>query len=179
MSARKAGIDEVFDTPAEMEPLFLALEKLRMAKWYKDGAELSNLMLQDEAQVATMYSGDAYGFLKEYGDEFSGAVPKEGTASYTNWFLQVRGTKHGDLADLFQSYLLEQETQQRFLNGSTDFMSRADLTAPAHWAGSPRSDAEMAATFSLFSLAGWDKFGANWDALDARMKQTIKVTTGG
>ncbi len=179
LSARKPGIDEVFDSPAEMEPLFLELEKLRMAKWYKDGAELANLMLQDEAQVATMYSGDAYGFLKEYGDEFTGAVPKEGTASYTNWFLKVRGTRHGDLADLFQSYLLEQETQQRFLNGSTDFMSRSDMVAPAHWADYPMTNDAMAATFSLFSLAGWDKFGANWDALDARMKQTITVTTGG
>lgn len=179
LSARRSGIYEVFDSPAEMEPLFIELEKLRMAKWYKDGAELSNLMLQDEAQVATMYSGDAYGFLKEHGDEFIGAVPKEGTASYTNWFIKVRGTKHGALADLFQSYLLEHETQQRFLNGSTDFMSRSDLVAPAHWANYPMTNDQMAATFSLFSLAGWDKFGPNWEALDARMKQTIKVTTSG
>lgn len=179
LSPRRPGIDEVYDSPAEVEPLFLELEKLRMAKWYSDGAELTNLMLQDEAQVATMYSGDAFGFLKDYGDEFTGAVPKEGTASYTNWFMKVRGTKHSDLADLFQSYLLEQETQQRFLNGSTDFLSRSDLTPPPHWANYPTTNDQIAATFSLFSLAGWDKFGANWEALDTRMKQTIAITTDG
>ena len=179
LSARKPGIDEVFDSPAEIEPLFVELEKLRMAKWYKDGAELANLMLQDEAQVATMYSGDAYGFLKDNAADFEGAVPKEGTASYTNWFMKVRGTRHGDLADLFQAYLLERETQQRFLNTATDFMSRNDLTAPAHWADYPMTNEAMAATFSLFSLEGWDKFGTNWEALDTRMKQTITVTTSG
>ena len=179
LSSRKPGIDEVYDSPAEVEPLFVELEKLRMAKWYKDGAELANLMLQEEALVATMYSGDADGFLKDHGDEFTGAIPKEGTASYTNWFMKVRGTRHADLSDLFQSYLLEKETQQRFLNGATDFMSRSDLTAPPHWANYPKTNDEMAATFNLFSLAGWAKFGANWDALDARMKKTITITTEG
>lgn len=179
LSGRKPGIDEVFDSPAEMEPLFQEMEKLRMAKWYKDGAEMTNLMLQEEAQVASMYSADAYGFMQEYGEEFTTALPKEGSASYTNWFLKVRGTKHSDLADLFQAYLLEQETQQRFLNGATDFMSRSDLVAPPHWANYPVTNDQLAATFNLFSLAGWDKFGANWEALDQRMKQTIAVTTGG
>ena len=93
--------------------------------------------------------------------------------------MKVRGTKHGDLAELFQAYLLEQETQQRFLNGSTDFLSRADLTPPPHWANYPTTNDQIAATFSLFSLAGWDKFGVNWEALDTRMKQTIAITTGG
>lgn len=179
LSARKPGIDEVFDSPADLEPLFVELEKLRMAKWYKDGAELANLMLQDEAQVAMMYSGDTFGFLKDHGEDFEAAVPKEGTASYTNWFMKVRGTRHDGLADLFQNYLLERETQQRFLNGATDFMSRSDLDAPPHWAGYPGSNDEMAAMFSLFSLAGWEKFGTNWDALDGRMKQTIARTTSG
>jgi len=179
LSNAKPGIDEVFGTPAEMEPLFLELEKLKMAKWYKDGAELSNLMLQDEAEVAMMYSADAYGFIKDHGDEFIAAIPKEGTASYTNWFLKVRGTKHSALADLFMAYLLEKETQQNFLNVSTDFMSRSDLTPPTHWAGYPRNEAEVRKTFNLFSIDGWAKFGPNWDALDARMKQTIAKTTQG
>jgi spermidine/putrescine transport system substrate-binding protein len=179
LSDAKPGIDEVFGTPAEMEPLFLELEKLKMAKWYKDGAELSNLMLQDEAQVAMMYSADAYGFLKEHGAEFTAAIPKEGSASYTNWFMKVRGTKHSDLADLFLAYVLEKDTQQRFLDVATDFMSRSDLTAPAHWPGYPTSNAEMEKTFNLFSLDGWTKFGANWEALDARMKETVARTTGG
>lgn len=179
LSDLRPGIEECFLTPAEMEPLFVELEKLKMAKWYKDGAELSNLMLQDEAQVAMMYSADAYGFLKEHGDEFDAAVPREGTASYTNWFMKVRGTQHGELSDLFLSYLMERETQQRFLDASTDFMSRSDLIAPAHFANYPKSNDDMARMFSLFSLQGWDTFGANWEALDTRMKQTIARTTEG
>lgn len=179
LSNAKPGIEEVFGTPDELEPLFVELEKLRMAKWYKDGAELSNLMLQQEAEVAMMYSADAYGFIKEHGAEFSAAIPAEGTASYTNWFMKVRGTRHGDLADLFQSYLLEKDTQQRFLDVSTDFMSRSDLVAPAHWVNYPKSNEDMARMFSLFSLQGWDVFGANWEALDARMKKVIEVTTAG
>jgi spermidine/putrescine transport system substrate-binding protein len=179
LSDKAQGIDEVFQTPEAMEPLFLELEKLKMAKWYKDGAELANLMLQDEAQVAMMYSADAYGFIKDHGGEFEAAIPKEGTASYTNWFMKVRGTKHGDLSDLFMSYLLEKETQQRFLDVATDFMSRSDLTPPAHWPGYPTSNDDMKVKFSLFSLKGWEVFGANWEALDARMKQTIARTTEG
>jgi spermidine/putrescine transport system substrate-binding protein len=176
---QKPSIEEVFGTPAEVEPLFLELEKLKMAKWYKDGAELTNLMLQDEAQVAMMYSADAYGFIKEHGDEFEAAVPGEGTASYTNWFMKVRGTRHSDLADFFMSYLLEKETQQQFLDASTDFMSRDDLTPPAHWTGYPRSNADLESTFNLFSIDGWSKFGPNWDTLSARMQKTIEKTTAG
>ncbi|MFN4143379.1 PotD/PotF family extracellular solute-binding protein [Aestuariivirga sp.] len=179
LSDAKPGIDEVFGTPEELEPLFLELEKLKMAKWYKDGAELANLMLQDEAQVAMMYSADAHGFIKEHGAEFEAAIPKEGTASYTNWFMKVRGTRHAELADLFMAYLMEQETQQRFLDVATDFMSRSDLKAPPHWPNYPASNEDMARMFSLFSLKGWEIFGAHWDALDARMKTTIARTTEG
>ena len=179
LSAAKPGIDEVFQSPSEMEPLFVELEKLKMAKWYKDGAELANLMLQDEAQVAMMYSADAFGFLKDHGNEFDAAIPKEGTASYTNWFMKVRGTKHSDLADLFMGYLMEKETQQRFLDVATDFMSRSDLAAPAHWPNYPSSNDDMKTMFNLFSLDGWATFGANWEALDTRMKQTITRTTQG
>lgn len=177
LSDSKPGIEEVFGTPAEMEPLFVELEKLKMAKWYNDGAELSNLMLQDEAEVAMMYSADAYGFIKQHGDEFTAAIPQEGTASYTNWFMKVRGTRHSDLADLFMAYLLEKDTQQNFLNASTDFMSRNDLTPPAHWADYPRNEDQIRKTFNLFSIDGWAKFGPNYDALGARMKQTIAKTT--
>jgi spermidine/putrescine transport system substrate-binding protein len=179
LSDAKPGIGEVFQTPPEMEPLFLELERLKMAKWYKDGAELTNLMLQGEAAAAMMYSADAFGFLKEHGAEFNAAIPEEGTASYTNWFMKVRGTKHSELADLFMAYLLEKETQQRFLDASTDFMSRSDLTAPAHFKSYPKSNADMARMFNLFSLDGWAIFGPNWETLDARMKQTIARTTTG
>jgi spermidine/putrescine transport system substrate-binding protein len=136
-------------------------------------------MLQGEAAAAMMYSADAFGFLKEHGAEFNAAIPDEGTASYTNWFMKVRGTKHSELADLFMAYLLEKETQQRFLDASTDFMSRSDLTAPAHFKSYPKSNADMARMFNLFSLDGWAIFGPNWETLDARMKQTIARTTTG
>jgi len=136
-------------------------------------------MLQDEAQVAMMYSSDAYGFMKDHGSEFEAAIPKEGTASYTNWFMKVRGTKHGELADLFMNYLLEKETQQSFLNVATDFMARSDLEAPAHWPNYPKSNDDMNRMFKLFSLEGWTIFGPNWDVLDARMKETISRTTQG
>lgn len=179
LSDARPGIDEVFQSPEEMEPLFVELEKLRMAKWYRDGAELANLMLQDEAQVAMMYSADAYGFIRDHGDEFAAAIPQEGTASYMSWFLQVRGTRHLELGELFLSWLLERDTQQRFLNGSTDFMSRNDLEPPAHWQDYPRTDEDANRVFKLFSIEGWEKFGPNWDVLDERMKRTIAVTTEG
>lgn len=179
LSGTKPGIDEVFGTPAEIEPLFAELEKLKMAKWYKDGAELSNLLLQDEAEMAMVYSGDVYQFIKEHRTEYEAALPVEGTASYTDWFMKVRGTKHGDLADLFMTYLLEKDTQQRFLDISNEFMSRNDLTVPAHFPNYPKNNADMERTFKLFSVKGWETFGRNWDLLDARMKKTIERTTQG
>ena len=47
----------------------------------------------------------------------------------------MRGTKHNDLADLFLNYLLEKETQDRFLAKSLIFVARKDVTVPAHWGG--------------------------------------------
>lgn len=179
LSDAKPGIDEVFGTPAEVEALFAELDRIKIAKWYQDGAELTNLMLQEEASVAMMYSADAYGFIKEYGDDFEAAIPDEGTASYQNWFMKVRGTRHSELADLFMAYLLEQETQQNFLNASTDFMSLRGLTPPPHWPDYPQTEEALRATYKLFSLEGWDSFGPHWDEYSERMKQTIARTTGG
>lgn len=179
LSDRKPGIDEVFDSPAEVEALFAELDKLQMAKWYSDGAELANILIQETAEIAMVYSADARGFMKEFGETHEIAIPTEGTASYTNWFMKVRGTRHPELSDLFLSYLLEKETQQRFLDNSTDFLSRTDLTPPAHWPDYPTTEEAIAKTFNLFSLKGWDAFGANWDALNDRMKQTIATTSRG
>lgn len=179
LSSAKPGIDEVFGAPEEVEPLFAELDKLKVAKWYKDGAELTNLMTQEEASVAMMYSADAYGFIKEYGDDFEAAIPQEGTASYTNWFMKVRGTRHSELGDLFMSYLLEKETQQNFLNASTDFMSLQGLEPPPHWSSYPRDEAALKNTYKLFGIDGWDKFGPHWDAYSVRMKETITRTTEG
>jgi len=179
LSSRKPGIDEVFDSPAEMEPLFAEIEKLKMAKWYKDGAELANLVTQESAEIAMLYSADAFGFMQNFADTHDLGIPAEGTASYTNWFMKVRGTHHSELSDLFMSYLLQRETQQRFLDSSTDFMSRGDLRSPRHWPSYPTSNEEVRKAFNLFSLAGWAAFGANWEALDGRMKETIVRTTAG
>ena len=179
LSSSKPGIEEVFGTPDDVEALFRQLDKLRIAKWYKDGAELTNLMIQEEASVAMMYSADAYGFIKEHGDDFEAAIPKEGTASYTNWFMKVRGTRHSDLGDLFLTHLLEKETQQNFLNASTDFMSLQGLEPPPHWPSYPRDEAGLRNTYKLFGIDGWDKFGPHWDAYSVRMKETIIKTTEG
>jgi len=179
LSKQKPGIDELFGSQADVEALFQELDKLKVAKWYKDGAELSNLLVQETAQVASIYSADAYGFMQEFGSDFEIKIPAEGTSSYTNWFMKVRGTKHSDLADKFQAYLLEKDTQQRFLENSTDFMSRRDLTAPKHWPDYPTSDEAIRKTFNLFTLKGWEVFGANWDPYSNRMKETISKTTAG
>jgi len=93
--------------------------------------------------------------------------------------MKVRGTEHSALSDLFMSYLLEKETQQSFLNASTDFMSLQGLEAPAHWKSYPTSDEALRKTYKLFGLDGWDKFGPHWDAYSERMKQTIAKTTEG
>lgn len=179
LSDKMPGIDEVFGTPEDVELLFQELDKLRIAKWYQDGAELSNLLLQEVAQAGMLYSADAFGFMQDFGEDFDIRIPAEGTAAYTNWFMKVRGTRHSDLSDLFMAYLLEQETQQRFLENSTDFMSRMDLSPPAHWADYPTTDAAIRQTFNLFSLQGWDAFGAHWDGYANRMKETIARTTAG
>lgn len=180
LSDAQPGIDELYAGPEQVELLFLELEKLRMAKWYRDGAELSNLMLQDEAQVAMAYSSGVYTFLKEHGDEFAAAIPNEGTASYHNWFMKVRGTKHSELADAFMAYLLEAETQQRFLDdNATEFMSHTNLKSSDYWPTYPRTDAEIRSIFNLFGVEGWQKFLPNYESYDARMKTTIAKTTEG
>lgn len=179
LSDRLNGIEEVYGSPAEMEPLFQELEKLKVARWYKDGAELSNLMYQEEAGVAMVYSTDVFDFITKHADDFEAAVPKEGSAAYTDWYVKVRGTRHNDLSDLFQAYLLEKDTQQRFLNVSTSYMSRSDMVAPAHFPGYPKSNDDMERLFNLFTMDGWGKFVASWEALDARMKETVTRTTQG
>lgn len=179
LSGDMPGIDEVFGSPEAMEPLFAKLDALRIPKWYSTGAELANLMLQDTAQLAMIYSADAYGFMQDFGETHDIAVPDEGTAAYTSWFMKVRGTQHSDLSDLFMAYLLEQETQQRFADHSTEAMSRGDIKPPAHWPDYPIGNDAYQSRFNLFSLAGWDAFGANWDALADRMKTTITRTTAG
>ena len=69
MSQVSPGLDEMYDM-ATAEPLFAELDKLKVAKWYKDGAEQANLLNQEEADAAMSYSSDAYTFLTQSPDEY-------------------------------------------------------------------------------------------------------------
>lgn len=177
MSQTSPGLDEMYDM-STAEPLFQQLDKLKVAKWFKDGAEQANLLNQGEADAAMSYSSDAYTFLTQSPDEYVVAVPKEGASAWADWYFKVRGTKHNDLADLFLNYMLEKETQDRFLSKSLIFMARKDVTVPAHWTGYPTSNEDYHKMFQIITMDGWDKINANYQAYDDRMKQTIAKTSG-
>jgi spermidine/putrescine transport system substrate-binding protein len=178
MNQQSPGLDEMYDM-ATAEPLFQQLDKLKVARWFKDGAEQANLLNQEEADAAMSYSSDAYTFLTQTPGEYEVAIPKEGASAWADWYFKVRGTKHNDLADLFMNYLLEKETQDRFLAKSQIFMARKDVTVPAHWAGYPKSNEDYHKMFQIITMDGWDKINANYQAYDDRMKQTIAKTTSG
>lgn len=177
MDQTSPGLDEMYDMKTA-EPLFQQLDKLKVAKWFKDGAEQANLLNQGEADAAMSYSSDAYTFMTQSPDEYAVAVPKEGASAWADWYFKVRGTKHNDLADLFMNYMLEKETQDRFLSQSLIFMARKDVTVPAHWTGYPTSNEDYHKMFQIITMDGWDKINANYQAYDDRMKQTIAKTSG-
>lgn len=177
VSQAAAGLDEMYDM-ATAEALFQQLDKLKVAKWYKDGAEQANLLNQEEADAAMSYSSDAYTFLTENPGEYSVAIPKEGASAWSDWYFKVRGTKHNDLADLFLNYMLEKETQDRFLSKSLIFMARNDVTVPSHWNGYPKSNDDYHKMFQVITMDGWDKINATYQAYDDRMKKTIERTIG-
>ncbi len=180
MSTVKPGLDEMWDYPNGTEPLFKELEKLKVARWYKDGAEQANLLNQEEADAAMSYSSDALTFLNENPGEYSATVPVEGTSAWTDWYFKVRGTKHNDLADLFLNYLLEKETQDRFLAKSLIFVARKDVAVPAHWGSLyPKSNGDYQKNFQVLTIDGWNKLGAAWNDIDARFKKIIEITTAG
>ena len=177
MEKGSSGLDVMYDM-ATAEPLFQQLDKLKVSKWFKDGAEQANLLNQGEADAAMSYSSDAYTFITQSPDEYVVSVPKEGASAWTDWYFKVRGTKHNDLADLFMNYMLEKETQDRFLSKSLIFMARKDVTVPAHWSGYPTSNEDYHKMFQIITMDGWDKINANYQAYDDRMKQTIAKTSG-
>ncbi len=177
MSKINPGLDEMYDM-ATAEALFAELDKLKVAKWYSDGAEQANILNQEEADAAMTFSSDAYTFLTENPDEYVAAVPEEGVSAWADWYFKVRGTQHSELADLFMNYLLEKETQDRFLAKSMIFMARKDVTVPAHWNGYPQSNDDYHRMFQILTMDGWDKINANYQAFDDRMKQTVARTTG-
>lgn len=177
MSKLNPGLDEMYDM-ANAEALFAELDKLKIAKWYSDGAEQANILNQEEADAAMTFSSDAYTFLTDNPGEYEAGVPQEGVSAWADWYFKVRGTQHSDLADLFMNYLLEKETQDRFLAKSMIFMARQDVAVPAHWNGYPQSNADYHKMFQILTMDGWDKINANYQAYDDRFKQTIARTTG-
>lgn len=177
MSQVSPGLDEMYKM-ATAEPLFAELDKLKVAKWFKDGAEQANLLNQGEADAAMSYSSDAYTFLTESPGEYVVGVPKEGASAWADWYFKVRGTKHSDLADLFLDYMLSKEAQDRFLSKSLIFMARSDVTVPSHWTGYPASNEDYHKKFQIITMDGWDQMNADYQAYDDRMKQTITRTAG-
>ena len=178
MSKINPGLDEMYDM-ATAEALFAELDKWKVAKWFKDGAEQANILNQEEADVAMSYSSDAYTFLTDSPGEYDAAVPEEGVSAWADWYFKVRGTQHSDLADLFMNYMLEKETQDRFLAKSMIFMARTDVTVPSHWSGYPQNNDDYHRMFQILTMDGWDKINANYQAFDDRMKQTVTRTTAG
>lgn len=180
MSTVMPGLDEMWDYPNGTEPLFKELEKLKVARWFKDGAEQANLLNQEEADAAMSYSSDALTFLNENPGEYSATVPVEGASAWTDWYFKVRGTKHNDLADLFLNYLLEKETQDRFLAKSLIFVARKDVAVPAHWGSLyPKTNEDYQKNFQILTIDGWNKLGVAWNDIDARFKKIVEVTTAG
>ena len=155
----------------------LEIEKLKIAKWYKDGAEQANIMLQEEALVAMSYSSDGYTFLQQAPDEFDLTVPAEGVAAWADWYFKIRGTHHPELADLFMNYLLEKETQDRVLANSSIFMARKDVAVPPHWKGYPASNEDYHRMFQVITMEGWAQLLPNWEAIDKRWKEAVLKTS--
>lgn len=180
MSTAKPSVEEMYDFPTSTEPLFKELEKLKVAKWFKDGAEQANLLNQEEADLSVSYSSDALTFLESAPGEYTVSIPVEGTTGWADWYFKIRGTRHSDLADLFLNYLLAKETQDRFLSKSLIFMARKDVAVPAHWGnGYPKSNEDYHRMFQIITIDGWAAINKNWDGIDARMKEIIAKTTAG
>ena len=166
-------ISTMFDWPNGANSLVESLEKLKVAKWYKDGSEAATIMQQESALLGFVYGLDSYPFIKEDPDTFYIALPKEGVAAWTDWYIKVRGTHHRELADLFSSYLLEPETQNRFIANTYMFGSLEGLTIPAHWTDYPRSNQDYANRFALLTIDGWRQLLPHFDQLNERWKQAV------
>lgn len=167
-------ISTMFDWPKGATSLVERLESLKVAKWYKDGSEAATVLQQETALLAFVYGLDSYPFIKEDPKTFYITLPKEGVASWTDWYVKIRGTKHGELADLFSSYLLETETQNRFIGNSFMFGSLQGLTIPVHWtADYPRSNQDHIDRFALLTIEGWRQLLPHFDDLNERWKQAV------
>jgi len=176
LHSKSFSLEEMYDINTA-EPYFEKLDQLKLARWFKDGAEEANILNQGEADAATCYSSEVLAFMKQDPDEYVVGTPREGVAAWTDWFFKVRGTRHGDLAEAFLDYLLSKEAQSQFLGQSLAFMSRRDVTVPAHWTNYPKQDDDFEKMFRLLTMDGWDKLNANYEAFDTRFKKVIEKTT--
>ena len=177
----KPGLEELYDWKPGMasDPIFEKIEELRPAKWYRDGAELSFVLMQEQASFAEIYSTDAFGLVRDGGPSFKTGIPQDGTVAYSEWYVKVRGTKHDALSDVFLNYLLEKETQERFLAITMSVVSRNDVAVPAHWVDYPATNDDLVRRVKLFSIEGWEKVMSNFNALDARFKEAVLKTSNG
>lgn len=176
VSRASPGLDEMYKFETA-EPLMDDLARLKVARWFADGAELANVLNQEEADAAFSYSSDAYTFISEQPDEYTIGVPQEGVSAWADWYYKVRGTQHNDLADLFMNYLLEKETQDRFLAKSMMFMARPDVQVPEHWAGYPTSNEDYHKKFQVITMDGWKTILADYQRFDDRFKMVLEQST--
>jgi spermidine/putrescine transport system substrate-binding protein len=177
----KKDINAFFDWKPGMssDPVFEALEKLRPAKFYKDGAELSFLMLQEQAAFAQIYSSDALGLIQNGGPTFKTGIPADGTMAYGDWYVKVKGTQHDELADMFLGYLLEKETQDEFIKVQMSVMSRKDITVPPFWQNYPKTNEDLVEKVHLLTMDGLQRLLPNFDAMGERVQQAVLKTSKG
>lgn len=172
-------LDTMYDYPEGTRKLLDRIRELKVAKWYRDGSEEANIMQQESALIAMAYVSDAWQFIEEEPETYYVSFPKEGLTGWTNWFVKVRGTPHADLADAFSAYLLERETQNRFLASSFEFGSLEGLTIPDHSRGYLSEDVDLAKRVQLMTIDGWRKLFPNFDAVNEEWKLVVRDTTGG
>lgn len=161
------------------DPIFAKLDELRPAKWYRDGAEVSFLMLQEQAAVAQIYSSDALGLVNNGGKSYQTGIPADGTAAYGDWYIKVKGTQHDELADAFLAYMLEKDTQNRFLNSCMSVVSRKDVTIPAFWHNYPATNEDLKKNVRLMTMEGLQRLLPNFEAMGDRFKETVLKTSKG
>lgn len=161
------------------DPIFDAVERLRPAKYYKDGAELSFLMLQEQAAFAEIYSADALGLMQNGGPNYKTGIPEDGTVAYGDWYIKVKGTQHDELADMFLGYILEKETQNRFIQVQMSVMSRKDVTVPSFWHNYPATNEDLVKNVRLMTMAGLERLLPNFDAMGERFQKAVLKTSKG
>lgn len=172
-------LETMFDYPKGTDQLLDHIGKLKVAKWYKDGSEEANIMQQESALISMAYVSDAWQFIAEDPETFYVSFPKEGLSGWTNWFVKVRGTPHGELAEAFSAYLLEKETQNQFLANSFEFGSLKGLTIPDHSRGYLSEDVDLAERVKIMTIDGWRQLFPNFDALSEEWKLVVAKTTSG